>query len=487
MKLLLNKEAFQSDIWGSAIGFFNRVFGDVEILSIEGVAPGKKWFHKLQYSLELKFAGKINDNADIFEKRFECSTENIVLNLSCQDIKKVISTYPSSEVWNIEYNGENVSFWEVGGIGLSELTTNADTIRIDFVKYVQGGRFVVDSAFYNPHYSACRNFQKMLSTMPRVFARIICGDTPQIPTYESAFVSKFSYSKYILNFYGGIIKKYWAVISNKLFGYYNERWTVAIGNGCFHRDGVSKICVQSMPKDEFWADPFLVDKDGKKYLFFEKFPFDKKKGIISVGEVVNGRVLNVRDIIEQPYHLSYPNVFEEDGTYYMIPECSANRRIEIYKCIDFPEKWELYSYGFDGESLVDTCYYKDKDGQRWLIASCSWNDIDTHNEVLNIYQIDSLKLNLITPHKNNPVIVDSRKGRNGGRIYVEDGVVIRVAQDNRYGKYGHGVSLQAIEKLTLDSYMERPIVSFKGEEIEGYSGTHQMCQIDDMFVMDLRQ
>ena len=487
MKLLVNKEAFQSNIWGSAIGYFNRVFGSIDILPIEGVAPVQKWFHKLQYSLELKFAGSVNDNTYIFDKRVECSTENIVLNLSCQEITKILSTYPSCEVWNIEYHGKNVSFWEVGGIGLFELTSHVDTIRIDFVKYVQGKRIVVDYAFYNLHYSACRNFQKMLSTMPRIFVRNVCGEAPQISTYESNKEFKFSYYNYILNFYGSIIKKYWNVISNKLFGYYDERWTVAIGKGSFCRSGARNICVQSMPKGEFWADPFIVEKEGKSYLFFERFPFDKKKGIISVGEVVNGNVCNVRDIIEQPYHLSYPNVFEEDGAFYMIPECSANRRVEIYKCTDFPEKWELYSFGFEGESLVDTCYYKDKDGQKWLIASCSWNDIETHNEVLNIYQIDSLKLNKITPHKNNPVIVDSRKGRNGGRIYEEDGVVIRVAQDNRYGKYGHGVSLQAIEKLTLDSYMERPIASFKGEEIEGYSGTHQMCQIENSFVIDLKE
>ena len=198
-------------------------------------------------------------------------------------------------------------------------------------------------------------------------------------------------------------------------------------------------------------------------------------------------MLNVRDVIEQPYHMSYPNVFKEDGVYYMIPECSANNRIEIYRCIDFPTKWELYSTAFEGESLVDTCYFKDKNGQRWLMASCSWNGVNTHNEVLNIYQIDSLKLNKITPHNNNPILVDSRKGRNGGRIFVENNHVFRVAQNNIFGEYGHGITLLEIKKLTLDEYEEVEVKRHDGKEILNFNYTHQMCQIDDMFVIDLRK
>ena len=180
-------------------------------------------------------------------------------------------------------------------------------------------------------------------------------------------------------------------------------------------------------------------------------------------------------------------MFEEDGDYYMIPECSANKRVEIYKCTEFPDKWELYSSAFDGESLVDTCYYRDDNGQRWLMASCSWNNVETHNEVLNIYKIDTLKLTSITPHKNHPIYVDSRKGRNGGRIYIEKGSAIRSAQDNRYGKYGHGISLQSIEVLNIDEYAERKVATVLGDMVNGYDGTHQMCQIDGTFVMDLRK
>ena len=123
MKLLLNKEAIQSNIWGSAVGYFNRVIGECEILPKEGDAPEQRWFHKLQYLLEVKFAGSINDNSSIFDKRCDVSTENIVLNLSCLDMDTILNDYPQYEVWAFEYQGRNVSFHEIGGIGFSELTS----------------------------------------------------------------------------------------------------------------------------------------------------------------------------------------------------------------------------------------------------------------------------------------------------------------------------------------------------------------------------
>lgn len=489
MILLLNKKALQTNVWGSAVSYFKRVLGNIEIVPMNTVVPKRNWLKQFQYSIESKSAGAVIDKVSFFEKKMDALTESIILNLSCSDIEGLLREYPGKEIWAVEYHGKNVSFFEGYGIGYFEIASHADTIRVDLVKYDSDNkRHVVESAFYNPHFSACRNFQKMLSTMPKVIVKnIVWGRTEQRELDADSNIGEQPFLKYLTIFYFNIIKKYWAVIANKVFGYYNERWTVAIGQGRILQDGLNSLHIQKMPNGEFWADPFIVEKGGNQYLFFERFPFDKKKGIISVGDVKNGYVHNVRDIIEQPYHLSYPNVFEEDGIYYMIPECSANNRVEIYKSVEFPDKWELFSSGFEGESLVDTCYYKDENGQRWLMASCSWNNIETHNEVFNIYQIDSLRLKKITPHKLNPIFIDSRKGRNGGHIFMEKGKPIRSAQDNRRGKYGHGVSLQQIDTLNINEYLEHPVASVLGCMVDGFDGTHQLCQAKQSFVIDLRK
>lgn len=141
----------------------------------------------------------------------------------------------------------------------------------------------------------------------------------------------------------------------------------------------------------------------------------------------------------------------------------------------------------DGMSVVDTVYYRDKNGDCWLFCTVCDSAVNMHNTVMNIYKIDSLHLNSITPHKLNPIIIDSSKARNGGRIYEKEGHVYRVAQNNTFGDYGHGISIMEIKKLTLEEYSEDEVMRLDGRMIQGYNYTHQMCQIDGAFVMDLRK
>lgn len=487
MKIILNKKRI--DDWDAVVTYLSRVCDDVELIEVEGLQYGSI-LHRMQFWAERHFSAPLTDSLTPFESHIKQKTSNIVLNLSSVPSKKIAAKYQECDIWSIEYLGRSIASYDGQGIGIKEICHDKDTINVALVKYGRGddASSVVDVAYYNPHYSAYRNYQKALVSMPRLFVRSIISLQIESSSIagNSVPASSVEWSKYCCRFYNKVFRKYQDVLNNKLFGGYEERWTVAVGEGAFLKNRINNIKVHPMPQNEFWADPFIFEKGEKKYLFFERFPYDKKKGIISVAEIDGEQIKNDRDIIEQPYHLSYPNVFEEDGDIYMIPECSANNRIEIYRCINFPYQWELFSKGFEGASLVDTCYYRDDDGNRWLFTSRSWDGIDTHNEALEIYKIDSLKLNSIIPHKNNPIYVDSRKGRNGGRIFKDNGVTYRASQDNRYGKYGHGVSLNRIEKLTLEDFKEHNEAILLGSEIKGYRGTHQLCQGFSNFVIDLR-
>ena len=78
----------------------------------------------------------------------------------------------------------------------------------------------------------------------------------------------------------------------------------------------------------------------------------------------------------------------------MIPEANQNSRLEIYKCVSFPNKWELYSSAFQGEQIVDCNFYKDNMNQNWLFLNKRTKDSDDCSD-LYIYHIDSLELNTI--------------------------------------------------------------------------------------------
>ena len=99
-------------------------------------------------------------------------------------------------------------------------------------------------------------------------------------------------------------------------------------------------------RDEFWADPFVISVNKKNYVFFENYSYKSKKGKISCGILSDGKIENISDALEFDYHLSYPFIFKMDNAIYMMPETVEAKRLEIYKAIDFPTKWKLYSTGF---------------------------------------------------------------------------------------------------------------------------------------------
>ena len=52
--------------------------------------------------------------------------------------------------------------------------------------------------------------------------------------------------------------------------------------------------------------------------------------------------------------LTYPCIFQYQGSYFMIPETSANKTIEMYHAEHFPDKWVLDTVLQKGEKWVDT-------------------------------------------------------------------------------------------------------------------------------------
>ena len=79
----------------------------------------------------------------------------------------------------------------------------------------------------------------------------------------------------------------------------------------------------------------------------------------------------------------------------MIPECSANRCIEIWRATKFPNEWELYSTAFQGRNMADSVYYCDKNGNKWLFTSEAFKSPDEHCYKLSLFKIDSLAMHEI--------------------------------------------------------------------------------------------
>src|SRR5205085_27025 len=61
----------------------------------------------------------------------------------------------------------------------------------------------------------------------------------------------------------------------------------------------------------FHADPFVVERDGRSFLFAEAYPYAAGKGAIVCAELTpDGKAGPFQTILDRPWHLSYPFVFE---------------------------------------------------------------------------------------------------------------------------------------------------------------------------------
>jgi hypothetical protein len=167
----------------------------------------------------------------------------------------------------------------------------------------------------------------------------------------------------------------------------------------------------------------------------------------------------------------------------MIPETNENRRLEIYKCVSFPDKWELYSTAFEDEIVSDAHFYIDENDQKWLFLNKRTQTTSVDLE-LYIYRVDSLKLNKIESHKQNPVIINSKIARNGGAIFKYNNDLIRPSQYNAEAIYGRGLNLNKISTLNLEHYKETCLHRVMPNFHKNLIGVHHLHQIDNMFIID---
>ena len=201
----------------------------------------------------------------------------------------------------------------------------------------------------------------------------------------------------------------------------------------------------------YYADPFLFEHAGASHLFCEEMPLTSAKGVIAHFVIDAAGVPGLpRTVLERPYHLSYPFVFEWDEAVWMIPESSTSRRIELYRAVRFPDHWVLDAVLVDDVAASDATFFAHA-GKLWLFATdqdggLSW-------DTLCIWHATSLQ-GPWTPHRANPVLIDAGSARPAGRIIERDGRLLRPAQDCTAG-YGGGLVLKEITHLDEDRFEER--------------------------------
>ena len=236
------------------------------------------------------------------------------------------------------------------------------------------------------------------------------------------------------------------------------------------------------PSNCFLADPFIWRKDDVYYCFVEKYNYLKKKGCISVFKITKNNCIEIGTALEENFHLSYPFLFSYENELYMCPETHEAKDIRLYKCTEFPLKWELSKILMSGISAADTNIFE-KYGKWWLMTNICSSNLSEHSSELHIYSSEQLLSSDWRPNKNNPVLFDPFKARNGGLI-IEDENIYRIGQKQGFDFYGESMKLSKITKLKEDEYEEKTLFEIEPRFFKKIEGTHTFNFKDGLSVID---
>jgi hypothetical protein len=230
-------------------------------------------------------------------------------------------------------------------------------------------------------------------------------------------------------------------------------WSIAIYRGAtpFQLQPAPPILTHHDITDipaRFVADPFLLRRDNTWHMFFEVMNTSTQLGEIGLATSPDAEAWSYeRIVLKEPFHLSYPHVFDWQGEYYMLPETLDAGAVCLYKALDFPFRWANVARLIEAR-LADPTIFRFND--LWWMFACS-----------TPYQHDTLRLYFAaeltgpwTEHPQSPVIhADKRRARPAGRVVKFNNRLFRFAQDC-VPQYGSSVRAFEIVQLTTHSYAE---------------------------------
>jgi hypothetical protein len=253
--------------------------------------------------------------------------------------------------------------------------------------------------------------------------------------------------RYLPNLAVGLIRRRIHRLSNRPF-YWQTAYRRLDGQGVAEDGALAGAPFALLPDDgkRFFADPFVIERDGRTYLFVEEFPYAIARGVVSVAELgADGRFGTPRQVLVEPFHLSYPQVFELGGEVWMIPESSAARQVVLYRAARFPDRWVRHATLIADREISDATLLE-RDGRFWLFGT-ERHSQGNASDTMVVFSADRLEGPWL-PHPMNPVLIDRTAARPGG-AFVRQGEKLFLPVQDGTRAYGGGLGLA--ELLELDA------------------------------------
>ncbi len=230
------------------------------------------------------------------------------------------------------------------------------------------------------------------------------------------------------------------------------------------------------------ADPWLVIDDNRWLLFYEIIVRDtsapnNEHAVLAVSTSDDGGTHWEYQgvVLEEPWHLSYPQVFSSGGDYYMVPESLHAGEVSLYRATDFPMTWAREAVLVSGDFTDPTIF--EHDDRWWLMVT---EEGEAPDDTLRLFQAAALG----GPYREHPlspiVSGDISKARSAGPVIRTPEGLMRMAQDLTQG-YGHAVRAFLITTLTASDFVEEelspsPLLTGSGEGWNA-DGMHHLAPV----------
>ena len=233
------------------------------------------------------------------------------------------------------------------------------------------------------------------------------------------------------------------------------------------------------PPDRHWADPAIFQCNGQIWLFFEEMVDPSWVGHICCGRLTpSGDLVDLIPVLQQPHHLSFPQIIAADGEVFMLPESAQGGGVDLYRAARFPDEWVLEKRLLDFRCVDSSIFYAS--GSWWMTTSPQV--VPGHTPITWLLRAERI----IGPWKFHPggiVASDVRVARGAGTVFEASGRLIRPSQDCSVS-YGYALILNEIVSLTEAPYRERTLCRVDPGWMPRLEGIHSYSRVGEWEAID---
>ncbi len=395
-------------------------------------------------------------------------------------------------IWSFHHDDERVirggppSFWEVfDGLPTSGVLLQRLTDRLD------GGIPLARATFRTVLHSYPRNRDRVFlgaAGLPAQVARAVrlgfVDPSALSASPSDAPIRKNPSNPVMARFFA---RQSWRALTVRARGVARaDLWTAGVGESAPEMTAAgarfrSIDWIPELKAGGYLADPFPGARGGRAAILVEEFDEATNLGTISALERVGAQWQLHPSVIDPGVHASYPFLVEDDGELYCIPETWQAGRVDLWRAVEFPVRWERVTTLVDGVAVVDpTPLFHD--GHWWLFGTIKDDEPDTK---LHVWSASTLR-GPFTAHPLNPVKIDVTSSRPAGTPFLVDGVLYRPAQDCS-SSYGGAVALNRVVALGAGGLVEEPAGRVEVPGGRYSTGTHTLSTGGGMWVVDGRR